>query len=127
MGLETSVVAIKSGGKVLGNVDVQVFADIPTAISYFETLYDAVPDTTGESHVLNLVNNGHRTNVMNTERAKLTRSASPMTQLKRAMKADPAAAAQVQALLVSLGIAQAPEEEETEETKVEAATDVAGV
>ena len=121
MGLTVNSVQIKSSGKVLGSVDVQVFGDIPSAISYFETLYTAVPDTTGESHVLNLVNNGHRTNQMNTERAKLTRSASPMTQLKRAMKADPAAAAQVQALLISLGIAEAPEEEETE------ATDVAGV
>jgi len=119
MGFSVQSVEIKSGGKVLGNVDIQVFEDIPSAIAYFEAQAEGVEGASGVVYTLGLINGAHRSNQMNTRRAALTRSASPMTQLKQAMKSDPAAAAQVQALLVSLGIVDAPTADEEVEGTVE--------
>ena len=118
MGFGVNSVEIKSGGKVLGSVDIQVFEDIPSAIAYFEAQSEGVEGASGEVYTLGLINGAHRSNQMNTRRAALTRSASPMTQLKQAMKSDPAAAAQVQALLVQLGIVPSPaKDEEVEGTE----------
>jgi hypothetical protein len=112
MGYSVETVDVKSKGKLLGSVNVEVFEDVASAIEFFDSKYASDEDINGEAYVCDLVNQTHRNNVANSERNKLTRTTAPMTQLKRKAAADPAAKAKLDALMKELGILEDEDEDE---------------
>lgn len=105
MGYSTQPVEVKSSGKVLATIDVEVFDDIQTAVSFF-TQKDEQGNVTqdGNAVCLDLINSGHRASEMNSTRTKMTRKASPIAQLRKVVKNNPEAEEKVNALLAELGL-----------------------
>ena len=98
-------VEIKSGGQVVDTIDIEVFEDIPEAVSHFTVTNDeGEVETPGEDSILSLLNQQHKANVMNAARAAKTRSTSPINALRQKAKADPEVRTQLNAFLQSVGL-----------------------
>jgi hypothetical protein len=79
---------VKSGGKVIGKVEIPVY----------ETLKEAI-DALTEKDVLSLVNRQNASDITNTYRAAKTATASPIAQLGRLAKKTPELNKAIESLL----------------------------
>jgi len=79
---------VKSKTKTIGVVDVPVYENVAEAIKHLK-----------EEKVLSLINRQYASDLTNEFRAAATREVSPMSQLARAAKTNPAVQAKIDALL----------------------------
>ena len=94
----------KSERKTLtGSVEVPQFASVTDAIAYYESQESGK----GESNLLEFINDSTKMRAIAAERATLSRGKDEFKILKKAVKEDPAIAAEFAALLARLGLAQA--------------------
>lgn len=92
--MQTETVEVKSKGEIVDTIE----------ISQFDSIDEALQELGGEEKVLELVNRQYKSDLTNAARSAKTRSASPLTVLKRKAEADPAARDKINAVLAELGI-----------------------
>lgn len=92
--MKKTTVSVKSKGKVLGTVTVPVY----------ETLEEAIK-ATSKDDVLATFNKNVSNTLTNTFRSEQVREVSPLAKLTKAAKADPAIAAQIEAILAKIDVA----------------------
>jgi hypothetical protein len=110
--MKTQNVEVTSKDTTLGTINVEEFEAVAEAVDFFQKQADAEAKESkrepkadaGNIKVLGLINSQHRANITNAERVRLTRGVSPMKALRDKVKSDPNAKAQLEALLLSLGL-----------------------
>lgn len=92
--MQTETIEVKSKGEVVDTIEV----------NQFDSMDEALQELGDENKVLDLINRQYKSDLTNAARSAKTRSASPLTVLKRKADSDPETKAKLNSILAELGI-----------------------